>query len=322
MRQVLDVAFHRQLNDVLSLHKSDGRVIGGIKAHVSASPQAILIMDVTVPIEVGDKLVRELPNGTRDEFVVDDPRYVSAVMGIPAHFQTRYHRLAPAASGGTTEGFGASSITHLRAPVLRYQYPPDLPAPEQLAIEEARLEANTQLEGKSVGSYDEHRAARVEWFWRVVSAAAEAIGRAGTSLQWSANRRRESLRDFGLNAAQAARIAGPGLRHFEELCESPEWHALDDRLLTRFDAAKTGMPAENRKRSQKGKVDATVQRIKKKVRELRKEGLDYSSICDRLQSFDRPPRAGWRELPWPIAYRKHNSAVMKWLSEACSDNRS
>jgi hypothetical protein len=120
---------------------------------------------------------------------------------------------------------------HRRAPIFRYQYPPDLPAPEQLAIEEARLEANTQLECKSVGSYDEHRAARIEWFWRVVCAAAEAIGRAGASLQWGANERRELLRDFAMKAAQAARVAGPRSRHFEKLCESPEWHALDDRLL-------------------------------------------------------------------------------------------
>lgn len=81
-------------------------------------------------------------------------------------------------------------------------------------------------------------------------------------------------------------------------------------------------PAENRKRPRKGKTDPTVQRIKKRVRELRKEGLDYSSICDRLGSFDRPPRAGWRELPWPRAYRRHTSAVTKWLSEACSTRHS
>jgi hypothetical protein len=77
-----------------------------------------------------------------------------------------------------------------------------------------------------------------------------------------------------------------------------------------------------RKQRRRGKPDPVVARIKKKVRELRAAHLDYSSICERLGSSERPPRAKWRDLSWPVAYRKHKSAVTKWLSEACSDNQS
>jgi hypothetical protein len=78
-------------------------------------------------------------------------------------------------------------------------------------------------------------------------------------------------------------------------------------------------PAETRKRPRRGKTDAAVQSIKKKVRELRKQGLDCRSICDRLGTTQRPPRATWRDLSWPVAYKRHTSAVTKWLSEACKD---
>lgn len=60
-----------------------------------------------------------------------------------------------------------------------------------------------------------------------------------------------------------------------------------------------------------------VQSIKAVVRQLREEGLDHRSICVRLGDNLRPPRAGWRDLSWPVAYRRHTSAVRKWLSEAC-----
>ena len=113
-----------------------------------------------------------------------------------------------------------------------YRYPPDLPDAEQLFIENARLDANRELEGKEVRSYDDYDAALHSWFWSVVSAAARAIGSAGTSLQWGANRRRELLLDFGLKASQAVDIAGRDGHRFKRLCESQEWRALDERLLS------------------------------------------------------------------------------------------
>jgi hypothetical protein len=93
MRQGFDEEFNAVLNDVLTLQKSDGRAFEKIKAHVS--PKGILIMDVQLPIEVGDKLIRTLPNGLRDEFIVDDPGYREALGGIPAHFVVQARRAAP-----------------------------------------------------------------------------------------------------------------------------------------------------------------------------------------------------------------------------------
>jgi hypothetical protein len=81
----------------------------------------------------------------------------------------------------------------------------------------------------------------------------------------------------------------------------------------------TQVPAGTRIRTRHGKTNPVVQRIKKRTLELRKAGLDYSSICDRLASTERPPRAAWRDFSWPVAYKRHTSAVTKWLSEACAD---
>jgi hypothetical protein len=68
----------------------------------------------------------------------------------------------------------------------------------------------------------------------------------------------------------------------------------------------------------KRRRDPCVQRLRQKVRDLRDAGFSHRDICERLGSDDRPPRATWRDLPWPRAYLKHTSAVRKWLSEACS----
>jgi hypothetical protein len=129
------------------------------------------------------------------------------------------------------EGHSPDQVTFLKGPRFEHQYPSDFPDAEQLSIENARFEANRILESKGVHTYDEHRSARTEWFWQVVSAAAMAIGRVGATLQWGANRRREMLLDFGFKAAQSAGIAGRDGVRFSKLCESEKWRVLDDRLL-------------------------------------------------------------------------------------------
>jgi hypothetical protein len=68
--------------------------------------------------------------------------------------------------------------------------------------------------------------------------------------------------------------------------------------------------------SQKRQADAGLQNLKARVRQLRDEGLTHQAICDRLGNSPRPPRAAWRELAWPIAFRRHPAAVAKWLSDA------
>jgi hypothetical protein len=86
---------------ILALRKRDGTVFDGLVAHFSAN--AILITDVTKPIEAGDKLVRALPSGLQVGFVVDDPGYHDALGSIPAHFEVKAHRAAPIDSLETSD---------------------------------------------------------------------------------------------------------------------------------------------------------------------------------------------------------------------------
>lgn len=89
MREGLDAEFDALLNDVLSLHKPDGRVFEHIRAYVSV--KGILIMDATLPIQTGDVLTRTLPSGVKEDFIVDDPRFQQGILGMPAHFQVKVH---------------------------------------------------------------------------------------------------------------------------------------------------------------------------------------------------------------------------------------
>lgn len=72
------------------------------------------------------------------------------------------------------------------------------------------------------------------------------------------------------------------------------------------------------RRNRARRKDIGTQQIREKVRQLRAEELDFQTICSRLGDSARPPRASWRHLTWPNAYRQHR-AVIKWLSEACRD---
>jgi hypothetical protein len=131
---------------------------------------------------------------------------------------------------------GASDELYQKAPVFVYDYPDDFPSSGQFAIENARREANKQFEDKGIVSFEEHVTARIEWFWRIVSGVASAIGEIPATEQWSVKRRREMLRDFSLKAADAAGLLG---RRSKKLMESQRWQALDDDL---FPASEPSVP--------------------------------------------------------------------------------
>jgi len=82
--------FSEFMTDTLVLEKPDGRVFPGIKANVSA--KMILIPDVRLPVEAGDRLTRTLPNGITDTFLVDDPGFHEQFGDITAHFQVKVHK--------------------------------------------------------------------------------------------------------------------------------------------------------------------------------------------------------------------------------------
>lgn len=90
MRQELNL-FNELMTDTLALKKPDGRVFENISACV-AGRGGILIEDVRLPIEVGDRFTRNLPNGLTEEFVVDDPGYCGGMDAISPHYQVKTHR--------------------------------------------------------------------------------------------------------------------------------------------------------------------------------------------------------------------------------------
>jgi hypothetical protein len=83
--------FDQLMTDTLSLRKWDGRVFERIRACVGGKG-GILIEDVRLPIESGDRLTRDLPNGLREEFIVDDPGFNGGLGDITAHFQVKVRR--------------------------------------------------------------------------------------------------------------------------------------------------------------------------------------------------------------------------------------
>lgn len=89
MRQA--TVFDDVMNETIALHKADGQIINGIRAHVGGDK--VLINDVAVKIEPGDKLVRLLPNGVKEELIVVDPGFNKGLgMEIPPHFQVRVQK--------------------------------------------------------------------------------------------------------------------------------------------------------------------------------------------------------------------------------------
>ena len=83
-------SFNRMLNDVVSLIKVDGQRFDNIKALVDS--KIIFISDSTLPIEEGDKFIRELPNGLVETFLVIDRGYYPKFGGIDAHYQVKVQK--------------------------------------------------------------------------------------------------------------------------------------------------------------------------------------------------------------------------------------
>jgi ElaB/YqjD/DUF883 family membrane-anchored ribosome-binding protein len=83
-------SFRRTLRDTVSLIKANGQRYNNIKAFVQ--PNMIFIADASLPIEEGDKLTRELPNGLEESYLVLDRGYYSPVQGMDAHYQVKVRK--------------------------------------------------------------------------------------------------------------------------------------------------------------------------------------------------------------------------------------
>lgn len=78
------------LTDTITLRKSNGAIHENIRAGVQ--PDHIFITDVSIPIEPGDEIVRCLPSGVEEIYVVTEPGYQARFAGIAAHYQIKYRR--------------------------------------------------------------------------------------------------------------------------------------------------------------------------------------------------------------------------------------
>ena len=95
------------INDQVTLVKANGKVAReDIPAHVQ--PELIVIMDVTVPLEMGDHLLRTLNNGNVEDFIVDHPTFYATFRTLPDQSQVKVH----SSGGATSEHTVIQSITN------------------------------------------------------------------------------------------------------------------------------------------------------------------------------------------------------------------
>ncbi|PCJ50486.1 MAG: hypothetical protein COA74_01515 [Gammaproteobacteria bacterium] len=76
--------------DKIKIINKAGVVYDNLKAGVQ--PKMILFSNASIPVEVGDTILRELPSGIEESFIVTDPGYFAGVAGFKAHYQIKYKR--------------------------------------------------------------------------------------------------------------------------------------------------------------------------------------------------------------------------------------
>lgn len=86
------MSFDDLTNDTVSLIKADGTTTKiGIKATVS--PGKIIIFDGMLQIQPLDHILRDLPNGLVEDYIVIDPGFHKGMEGaIPDHYQIKVRR--------------------------------------------------------------------------------------------------------------------------------------------------------------------------------------------------------------------------------------
>ncbi|UWQ41618.1 hypothetical protein K3718_00590 [Leisingera aquaemixtae] len=90
--------------DNVTLVKADGTVA---KEQIPAlvSGEMIFTADKSLPVEVGDYLLRNLPNGLVEKYEVTNPKYYDVGHGLDAHFQIDVRRAgSPQAQAAVVQG--------------------------------------------------------------------------------------------------------------------------------------------------------------------------------------------------------------------------
>lgn len=72
------------LTSIVTIIKPDGKKFENIPANVQ--PTKISIHDITIPIEEGDTITRDLPNGLNERYLVLDRGFHDAFHAIPARY--------------------------------------------------------------------------------------------------------------------------------------------------------------------------------------------------------------------------------------------
>jgi hypothetical protein len=87
-------------NEKVTVERQDNSRYEDVPALVSR--EMILIPDTTIPIAPNDAVLRQLPSGIVERFVVTDPGFYATFHGTPAHYQVKYRREGqkPAGSPG------------------------------------------------------------------------------------------------------------------------------------------------------------------------------------------------------------------------------
>jgi hypothetical protein len=91
------MVFRDMMRDKVTLVKADGTIVRqNIMAQVSAGQ--IITFDADLPLEPGDHFLRSLPSGLVEDYLVDDPNFMTGIHGIPSSFQSKVHRSREAAA--------------------------------------------------------------------------------------------------------------------------------------------------------------------------------------------------------------------------------
>jgi len=79
-----------ECNERVTVEGQDGQRRENVPALVTDN--MILIPDAKLPISPNDVILRELPSGLVDRFIVAEPGFKTAFHEIPAHYQIKYRR--------------------------------------------------------------------------------------------------------------------------------------------------------------------------------------------------------------------------------------
>jgi len=85
-----NISLRNMMLDTVTLVKKDGTKHEDIQASVQTGK--IFIADGSVPLEEADRLVRALPNGMEESFIVEDRGYYTRHGDIPEHYQAIVRR--------------------------------------------------------------------------------------------------------------------------------------------------------------------------------------------------------------------------------------